>query len=227
MLSHRRLAAPCRRCPLPVLISVCTLLVGTSGCIGTFANLVHVAQGNVNPPAFNGLKAKRVAVICVSPSESFGPAEASMLISRQVGKLIAANVKEVEVVQPREIERWIDENDWDYLDYKLVGRGVKADMVVAIDLSSFSLHEGKTLYKGRADVAVRVYDLNQGGEEVFVHQPSQIQYPENSGHHTTDMSEETFRRKFLAIVSGRIARQFYAYDMKEDFARDASVISGS
>jgi hypothetical protein len=228
MLAPRRYYTSAQRLTQRARLAVLLIILGaTSGCIGTFANLMHVAQGNVVPPAFTGLKGKRVAVVCVSPSDAFGPAEATMVISRHVGKLISANVKDVQVVQPREIERWIDENDWDYLDYKMVGRGVKADLVVAIDLSSFSLHEGKTLYKGRADVQVKVYDLTEGGEEVFAYQPSQIQYPENTGHHTTDMNEEAFRRQFLGIVASRIARQFYPYDTKEDFARDASVIRTS
>ncbi len=207
------------------LWAVVLLLVGTlSGCIGTFANLVHVAKGNVNPPNYTGLKGKRIAVVCVSNSEAFGPAEASMALAKHVGKLIQKNVSEVTIIEQRQIDEWIDRNDWDYTDYQAVGQGVEAEMVVAIDLDGFSLHEGKTLYKGRADVQVVVYDMTKGGEEVFTYAPPQIQYPENTGHPTTDMTERAFRNDFLSVVASRIARQFYAYDMKEDFARDSSII---
>jgi hypothetical protein len=202
------------------------LIVG-SGCVGTLANLMNVAQGNTVPARYTGLKGKRVAVICVSNSEAFGPSYASQLLASQVGKLIEANVSDVTVVEPQKIAEWIDRNDWDYLDYKAVARGVKAEMVVAIDLDSFSLHEGKTLYKGRADVDVVVYDMTAQGKDVFTYSPTQIQFPQNAGHHTTDMSEEAFRRQFLSVVASRIARQFYPYDVKEDFARDASLIHSS
>lgn len=196
------------------------------GCVGTLANLMHAAQGNLVPARYAGLKGKRVAVVCVSDSQAFGPTAASIELQRRVTRLLSENVTEIQMVEAQEIADWIDRNDWDYVDYKEVGRGVDADMVVAIDLASFSLNEGLTLYKGRADVRVAVYDLENGGKEVFVHNPTQIQFPQNSGHSTTEMSAEAFRRKFLSVLSGKVARQFYSYDVKEDFARDATLIHG-
>jgi hypothetical protein len=195
-----------------------------SGCVGTLANLVHMANGNLVPARYAGLKEKRVAVVCVSDSESFGPSYASQTLAREVGKLIKINVPKVTVISSQAIANWIDRNNWDSLDYKAVGRGVNADMVVAIDLSSFSLHEGKTLYKGRAELRVVVHDMLNGGDEVFVYQPSEILFPENSGFHTTDMSEEDFRARFLSLLANRVARQFYASDVQEDFARDTTLI---
>ena len=196
-----------------------------SGCVGTLVNLMHAAHGNLVPANFSGLKGKRVAVICVSNSEAFGPTSASIALARHVGHLVHANVDDVSIVDPQEIETWIDRNDWDYLNYQAVGAGVRADLVIAVDLDGFSLHQGKTLYKGRADVKMVVYDMLADGREVFAYTPNQIQYPANAGHHTTDMSEAAFRRKFLGVVARRIARQFYSYDVKEDFASDATVIS--
>ena len=39
---------------------------------------------------------------------------------------------------------------------------MKADMVVGIDLEGFSLFQGQTLYQGKANATVRVYDCQQG-----------------------------------------------------------------
>jgi hypothetical protein len=201
--------------------------VAATGCVGTLANLMYAAQGNQVPARYTGLKDKRVAVVCVSNSEAFGPSYASRALTVLVGKLLRENVSGVTLVDSQKIADWIDRNDWDYVDYLAVGRGVDAEVVLAIDLDSFSLHEGQTLYKGRADVNVVVYDLTQGGKEVFSYSPTQIEFPENAGHHTTDMSEEAFRRQFLGVIASRVARQFYPYDVKEDFARDTSVIHTS
>lgn len=225
--------APClaRRCAVRKLLPGAALALLTlglaSGCVGTLANLVHMANGNLVPARYPGLKEKRVAVVCVSDSESFGPSYASQTLAREVGKLIRINVPKVTVISPQTIANWIDRNNWDSLDYKAVGRGVNADMVVAIDLSSFSLHEGKTLYKGRAELRVVVYDMLNDGEEVFAFQPSEIVFPENTGFHTTDMSEEELRARFLSLLANRVARQFYPYDVQEDFARDTSLIRRS
>jgi hypothetical protein len=202
-------------------------LTSTTGCLGTLANLVHMTTGNTVPANYTGLKGKRVAVVCVSSSESFGPSYASQALASEVGKMLKANVADVTVIPPQTIANWIDRNDWDSLNSRAVGEGVKADMVVSIDLDSFSLHDGKTLYKGRAEVNVVVYDMLNGGIEAFAYNPPEVLFPENSGFHTTDMSEDNFRRQFLSILASRIARQFYPYDVKEDYARDTSLIQRS
>jgi len=203
------------------------LLSVTPGCVGTLANLMHVAHGNLMPASYTGLKEKRIAVVCVSNSEAFGPTTASIQLARQVGQLLETNVDKVQIIDPQRIADWIDRNDWDYINYPEVGKGVNADMVVAIDLDSFSLNDGKTLYRGRADVKVVVYDMTNGGKEVFAYTPTQVVFPENSALHATDMTEEAFRRQFLNVLASRIGRQFYSYDAKEDFARDASVVHSS
>lgn len=200
------------------------VLASSIGCVGLIANLMHVAQGNFIPAEFTGLQAKRVAVVCVASSEAFGPTEASVVLARQVSKLLEESVDEIQLIDGQQIADWIDRNDWDYLDYAAIGRGVDAEMVVAIDLDSFSLHEGKTMYKGRADVSLVVYDMMQGGKQVFSSTPPQIQYPLNSGYHTTDISEVEFRRQFLVLVARRLARNFYPYDVKEDYAQDTTLI---
>jgi hypothetical protein len=77
---------------------------------------------------------------------------------------------------------WLDSHGDDLTDYRDVGRGVKADMVVGIDLLTFNLHEGQTLLKGRAKVGVKVYDMTKGGE--LVYKLRQECRPENGGNVT-------------------------------------------
>lgn len=200
------------------------VLVPTTGCVGLVANLLNVAQGNLVPAKFKGLEEHRVAVVCVSNSESFGPTTASVALARDVGKMLQQNVRKIQLIDPQTVADWIDKHGWDYLDYVALGKGVNAEMLVAIDLDSFSLHEGRTLYRGRADVSITVYDLTQAGKEVFATVAPEIQYPMNSGYQTTEISETAFRRQFLSIIASQIAHNFYAYDVKEDYARDVSLI---
>ena len=200
------------------------LLASTTGCVGLLANIMHAANGNLAPAAFDDLAGKRVAVLCLSDSEAFGPTEASMDIASRVSKLLETNVDEIMLVPSQEIADWVDRNDWDQLDYSAVGRGVNADMVVVVDLETFSLRDGKTLYKGRSDLKITAYDMNQDAQRVFTAEPSQIQFPTNSGYHTTDISEDDFNREFIAHVSRRVARNFYPYDIAEDYAEDVTLI---
>jgi hypothetical protein len=124
------------------------------------------------------------------------------------------------MVRQPEIADWIDNQDADLTDYREVGRGVKADMVVGIDLLSFSVHEGQTLLKGRSKVSVKVFDMKKGGEVVYDAPPKEIAWPESGARHVTE-DEGNFRLTYVAILANKIARDFYPYEMIEDVALDA------
>ena len=206
-----------------VLAATLLGLATTTGCVGLVSNLIHAAKGNLVPPKYSGLEGKRVAVVCVSNSEAFGPSPIAPVLADSINKLLERNVKRVKTVDQQAIADWIDENDWDYLDYTSIGRAVGAESVVAVDLDSFSIYDDKTLYKGRADLRIVVYDV-EADKQVFASSPPQVQYPKNTGIHTTGLTEREFRRRFLGILANRIARHFYAYDVKEDFAQDTTLI---
>ena len=203
---------------------VAASLVSLSGCVGLLSNLIYAAHGNLIPPAYNGLVGKHVAVVCVSNSASFGPTSASVDLSRRVAKQLQSNVTDITVVDPQEVADWIDQHDWDSLDYAALGQGVNADTVVAIDLDRFTVHEGQTMYKGRADVHIVVYDTVGGKREVFSKSPPQITFPAHAGQHTTDISEREFRQRFMTVLASRIARNFFSYEAKEDYAADRTLI---
>jgi hypothetical protein len=192
--------------------------------VGLLANLIHVGTGEMVPAQFTGLTEKKVAVICVSNASAFGPTAASSELGRKVAAMLGQQVRKIEVVDPQEVADWIDQNGWDQLDYTALGEGVGAQMLVSIDLNTFSLHDGPTLYKGRADVRLRVYDIEQDGKVVFDKEPPQIQFPIQAGYYTSEISEREFRRKFLAVLAQRIARHFFAYELIEDFAQDTTLI---
>ena len=128
------------------------------------------------------------------------------------------------MITQQEIEDWIDRNDWNEIDYIEIGRALNADMVVAIELAWFSSHEGRHCTKAGADMAIRTYDMSQGGKVAFEDEPPQIQFPRSTGQPTGDTAESAFRRRFLEIVSQRIARNFYQFEPKGDFGEDATTI---
>jgi hypothetical protein len=124
------------------------------------------------------------------------------------------------MVRQNEVADWLDSNGDDVTDYRDVGRGVKADMVVGIDLLTFNLHEGQTLLKGRAKYGVKVYDMQRGGDLVYEAAPSEFGWPENGARHVTE-NEANFRTKFISMLSERIARDFYAVEFATGFGTDA------
>ena len=123
------------------------------------------------------------------------------------------------MVSPREVDNWIDEQDWD--NYKDLGRAVKATRVVYIELDRFSLHKGKTLYQGDVDINLDVYDMEDRGRLVWDRQVGQLLFPKNSGIPSQDKSVQVFQKQFVNVVAEHIANHFYKHNPDASFAMDA------
>lgn len=174
------------------------------------------------PAEFDGLKNERVVVVCRPPSLSeFRHANASRAVSQRVSELLVDNVKGIDVVSPRDVDNWYDEGDSDWGDFKKLAKAVEAEKVVFIELNNFSLLKGTTLYQGRADVTVTVYDMQNRGHLLWDRHLGEILYPVNSGVPAQDKPEQQFEREFVDIVATRIAEHFYKHDANSAFAIDA------
>lgn len=219
-------STPSCPCPTACLFAVLTLsmLVACSGCVGLVANLLHVGMGNRVPALFGGLKQRKVAVVCLSSSSSFGTTTAAARVAKSLEQNLGRHVKDIEIIDQQAIDDWRDRNEWNQIDYIELGRGVGADMVVAVDLGTFSLHDGPTLFRGRCDAQITVYDLLDEGKIVYDSRPPQIQYPVNVGQHVADISEREFRTKFISVVANELGHHFYAYDLIENYGRDAEML---
>jgi len=211
------------RCLL--VLAAASLLAATPGC-GTLATLAYwIKGGDLVPAKFAGLKGKRVAVVCLDTHSLGGPGGEADAIGKAVALTLGANVPDIKMVRQTEVADWIDNQTGDLTDYRDVGRGVKADMIVGIDLLSFNLHEGQTLLKGRARVGIKVYDMTKGnGELAYEAAPKEIAWPESGARHVTE-NEANFRAIFIHTLAQKIARDFYNYELLEGFAEDAAHLS--
>jgi hypothetical protein len=197
------------------------LLAAIPGCgpLATIAWLIHGPE--MIPAEFDGLKGKRVAVVCLDANSLSGPGGEADAVSKAVAMTLAKQVPDIHMVRQNEVADWLYSHGDDVTDYRDVGRGVKADMIVGIDLLSFNLHEGQTLLKGRAKVGVKVYDMKKGkGELVYELAPKEIAWPENGARHVTE-NEANFRTVFVGMLAEKIARDFYAVELATNFSNDA------
>ena len=206
---------------LAALLLAATMLVSATGCPTLLATGIYVLQGgNLVPAECDALRDKRVVVMCRPPSShEYRHAGASRAISRRVSELLAANVKGIDVVNPREVDDWVDESDWG--DFGELAEAVRADLVVHVVLDDFQLYKGKTLYQGRADVSVCVYDMRDHSRQVWERQLGEVLYPVNSGIPAQDKPVQQFEREFVGIVADQIAMNFYKHDPTATFAMDA------
>jgi hypothetical protein len=197
------------------------LLVFFPGC-GFLAQLGWIVTGGPKVKAeFSGLRGKRTAIVCVADSVSYGTGAAASMLARRVEARVRENVRDVKIITQDKIDQWKDLNDWDEFDYREIGQGVDAEMVVGIDLVSFRLHEGQTMYRGRAEVTVSVYDMTQGGELVFRRTTPEFTFPPGGGQHTTDTTESQFRTVFVEMLAQHITRHFHDYDFRSTVAQDS------
>lgn len=203
-----------------VLVGV-LLLVSNSGCPAMLATGIYVWEGgNFLPAEFEGLKGERVVVMCKPPSShEYRHAGASRNIAARVSEKLVKHIKDIDVVNPREVDNWVDESDWG--DFRELAQAVHATKVVHIELADFELFKGKTLYQGRADVTVTVYDMKNRANEVWRTHLGEVLYPVNSGIPAQDKPVQQFEREFVDIVANKIAINFYRHDPNEEFAIDA------
>ena len=191
-------------------------ILGLSGC-NTLPLIAYVAGGTNVPAQFEGLEATRVAVVCVSDGVSYGSGTESERLARETARILAEKVPDIDVVRWSEIADWIDRKGWDEIDYREVGRGVKADRVVAVDLSRFRVREGTSLFKGRADLTITVFDMNAGGKEVFRREIIEFSFPPNGPYHAAEISEARFSQLYLKVLADKVAKLFHEYDVIDEF----------
>lgn len=206
-----------------VLFALVVLFSGaTTGCLHTIlATGIYLFQGgNVVPAQCEALNGERVLVICRPPaSNEYRHDGAARNIGKRVSSLLSENVPGIDVVSPHEVENWVDQQDWD--NFKDLGRAVKATRVVMIELDDFGLYQGTTLYQGRADVRVTVYDMTQKGKEIWSRNIGQVLFPRNSGIPSADKPVQEFERQFVEVVALQTSVFFYKHDPNADFALDA------
>jgi hypothetical protein len=203
------------------LLLASAALVSAAGCPALLATGIYVWEGgNMVPAECEALRGKRVVVMCRPPSShEYRHAGASRSISQRVSELLVENVKGIDVVNPREVDNWVDESDWG--DFKELAEAVRADLVVHVELDDFELYKGKTLYQGRAAVNVSVFDMLDHSKLVWEQHLGEILYPVNSGIPAQDKPVQQFEREFVEIVADRIAVNFYRHDPHAAFAIDA------
>src|SRR3972149_2283128 len=212
------------RCAVVAVVFISALaLISSSGRRSALATAIYLIRGNEVEAEYKGLKDKKVAVVCrplvglqyVNPN-------AGRDLAQQITKLLQERVTKISVVNAQKVANWCDENTWD--EYAEVGKALGADMVVGVELEKFSIYQGQTLYQGKANATVRVYDCKDGGKLVFEKILPQAVYPPNTFIQTSEVQEPEFRREFIGVLADQIARHFYAHDLHADLAQDATAL---
>jgi len=208
---------------LVAVFALAAVVLVSTGCRTALTTAAYLIKGTDVDAEYEGLEEKRVVVVCRPMADlTFSSPTVDRDLAREVGRLLQENVKKIEVVPQREVSQWADENLWS--DYIEVGQALSADVVVGIDLYDFSILLDQTLYQGRANAAVRVFDCRAGGDPLFERELPQLTYPPNVGIPTSDRPESAFRREYIHVLADQIGRYFYPHDRYADYALDAKAM---
>jgi hypothetical protein len=197
------------------------LLVSISmatGCVGLAAQILYVWKGTSVPAECRDLENMKVAVICVTNEGYFDRSGADEL-SRAIEQNLKKNVKGMKLVPHKEVADWIDNNDAYNLDPKAVGKAIKCDRVLYVEIRDFSISEGETLFRGKATWKAIVYDipnddrLDQTGDKIF-------KFPTHTERPKIDQPEELFHQEFVLHLARVIARRYHTFDKLDDIAGD-------
>lgn len=190
------------------------------GCMGAMSQLLYVLKGHNVPAEYQGLEEKRIAVVCVSDASAYGPDPLTYSVSNALSVKLARGLKESTVVPVSKIEEWIDTNGWDESDFVALGKGLGVDAVVAVEIASYTIHEGSTMFKGKADVTATVYNIAKEGQIEHHYGPQIFEYPK-TGRPAIQTTDRQFEAMYLGQLVIHLSNQFCEHDHLDSFATDA------
>ncbi len=185
------------------------LTAASAGCT-VFETAALLIKGTDTAAEYEGLEGKRVAIICKSVQmEELNNSGMARALSEALFQRIKDNNKKIHLVKPQKVTALMDEQGLE--DPIQIGKKLKAEKVLVIDIESFRVNEGQTLFQGCAALKIHVYDV-ASKEEDWHKQPSQFLYPKIGPKPAQETSEGEFRNHFIAVLADHIGRYFYAHD---------------
>lgn len=200
-------------------LMILAMIPSATGCVGLAAQILYVWKGTSVPPECRDLEHKKVAVLCISDEGYFDNAGLDE-ISRKIEINLKKNVKGIKLVPHKEVADWLDSTDSYKLDPRELGRSVKCERLLFVEIKEFSITEGETLFRGRARWKATVYDIANGGEVMNQTSFQDFRFPTHTERPQIEQREDSFRDEFTWHLSRVIARRYHAYDKLDDIASD-------
>lgn len=213
----------------PVLFSLAALFAGT-GCGSNPIVLIAYLLNNGDPktPAEYPLKPRpkhekeEVKVVVLTSCDPSCMNEADLIgIDRMVGSefinLLESRCKDnkefVTVLKMQALDDFKRKHvDWKAMHPIEIGKQLKADYVIEIEVVSVSIYEPRShqeLLKGQTTISVKAYDLaKQNQEPAFSPAEYNIDYPPGRPQSRDDVPLSTFRQKFTKYIAAKLVILF-------------------
>lgn len=184
------------------------------------------------PPEFSLIKPEKKdpkVVIMVAHAQlqtnsdlQFSDRELEEALIKQLTERYKVNKEKVTLIPSFKVREYKSRHtDWKSRSPFEIGKDLKADYVINVEINKISLYEKgsiNTLYRGRAEIFVSVTDVNGPEEQGPVFTKDYVaQYP-GTGPEPTDYSINIFRTRFINRMARDMSCFFAAYptDRKMD-----------
>ena len=164
----------------------------------------------------------RIAIVCSTPS-SVESDLSSLNLDLIDGVTRRLKVHGVDVVDPDQVAKWIDDNGGVVTDPAAMANAFDTEFIAWIDIDSFSLKEDETskLLRGRTNGFVRVYQVQEVGNSkvalsAFNSEFTSI-FPSHQPISDLSRSKLSFQKEYIDRLCSELAIKFYDHRPGENF----------
>lgn len=201
------------------------ILTGTSGCAGAIFGPLFLLKGTDVPALFKKEvkeipKESKIVVICRSSLNLFGDENPSGDLSRCITYLMKDKLskKKFEWIPYEEVEESFDDESLMLESFSKMGKKVKADYVIGVDMDDFNIHLSSQFYQGRSKLNVKLIQV-ETGEIIAQNSMPQFIYPPTPIINT-DIHSSEFQKKFIGKLANEVGCLFYPHDPHGNIAMD-------
>jgi hypothetical protein len=216
-----------KQTPRPALLGllVAVLALNAIGCaqiFGLFRPLDGERKVEVEG-RYKKLDNQHVAVmVAASDKILVNYPRARPALTRSISQALAKNVKGISLMNPDEVIRYQQENQyWHTLPYGQLIDRMDVDVLVLVDLVEYQTHEpgNRHEFRGVINANVNVIDADaQDSDKLVFNTQVGVQYPRNSQIPLINRDQETVESKTVKRFTRRAAGLFY--DHTRSVSRD-------
>jgi hypothetical protein len=166
----------------------------------------------------------KVAILIYTPLE----VQTSFVqLDRQLGEMLAeelrslseANRQKIQVVPAQVVEAFKNSHArWQTMDTAEIGRSLRADYVISLEINKFSLVEPGTsgmLLRGHAQVSATLVDVAHPDDTPLPREVPYVYPAEGPMQSEFDLDRNTFRQKYLGHLARRLSYLFLAHPKRD------------
>jgi len=189
---------------IPGVLLVFTLGLVMTGCSRVMNALVYKMDcGFVIPVEYDGLKNRRVAIVCTKLTGQTGFDRDMQDIASAVVNGLKRDVNGIAIVNQSDIDNWMDRSDsFSKINFAQLAEAVSAERVLSIEFGNLQFPDTRRLNPGHAQFLVAVYESTSGKRKFLYDEPDFVFL-------TANKSNSDIRARSIEQLADEIVAMFH------------------